>query len=118
MIVEPAEWKRRVCSGGCVVHNGSVGECTGRLEAHHVVTQQHIRKRGLDDALRWNVHNGIGVCERAHARHTRAIERIPRDCLPQSTIKLIETTPGLKGYLDRYYPVLVIDDAAGEAFNV
>lgn len=74
----------------------------GPLQAHHVVSQQHLRKRGLW-RLQWDVRIGVCVCEEAHRRHTLAVERLSRDVLSPATVALIESTPALDGYLDRYY---------------
>jgi hypothetical protein len=87
---------------------------TNPLEAHHVTSQELIRKyvRALRlpayqasemlARLRWDVRNGLPVCRRCHDLHTRAQERIP--------LRLV--TPGARQFareliaeylLDRYY---------------
>jgi hypothetical protein len=94
----PLEWKRAVIDrdAGCVVHH----DCEGRLQAHHVVTQQHLRKRDLDCA--WDRRIGVTVCERAHGRHHSAHERIPYDALPSEVVSFVGEL-GLDWYLERYY---------------
>ena len=92
------DWKRSVIDrdAGCVVHH----DCEGELQAHHVVTQQHLRKRHLDCA--WDRRIGVTVCERAHRRHHSAHERIPYDSLPTEVVGFV-TDLGLDWYLERYY---------------
>lgn len=80
----------------------NASDCVGPVQGHHVITQQSLRKRGLDDRL-WDVRNGVGVCERAHARHTKAVQRIPYDRLPQAAIDFA-VEAGLDWQLERYYP--------------
>jgi hypothetical protein len=100
VVVSPEEWKRRVCLHGCAVHDDPA-DCDGVLQAHHVITQGHLRKHGLEGAL-WDVRNGLCCCEGAHRRHTLAVERIRRDRLPAETVGFAEEH-GLGWKLDRYY---------------
>jgi hypothetical protein len=97
---DPLDWKRRVCLNGCVVHHN--GGCEGPLQAHHVISQQALRRRGLDREL-WNVRNGVAVCEQAHRRHTLAVERICYDDLPYAAFQFANEH-GLAWMIDRYYP--------------
>lgn len=92
-------WKRAVLDrdAACVVHH----ECEGELQAHHVVTQQHLRKRGLGEWA-WDRRIGVTVCELAHCRHHSARERIHVDVLPAEVVKYVESL-GLGWYLERYY---------------
>lgn len=112
----PLEWKRAVISrdAGCVVYH----DCEGELQAHHVVSQQHLRKRGLGDWA-WDRRIGVTVCERAHRRHHSARERISVDCLPSEVVGLVHAL-GLDWYLERYYadapaPDLQRDISVGRA---
>lgn len=107
MIVEPAEWKRRVSLTGCVVH-ADPRECDGPLQCHHIITQQALRKRGLD-FLRYDVRNGMCLCYRAHRRHTNRTEPIDYSYLSQGAIDFA-TEVGLDWQLDRYYPRGVVRD--------
>lgn len=101
MICDPAEWKRRVCLQGCAIHT-EFAECEGTLEAHHIITQQALRKRGFTWSL-WDTRNGLPICAHRHAQHTRAIQRIPYEALPQSAIEFANEV-GLEWQLERYYP--------------
>lgn len=101
MIVTPEEWKRRVCMNGCMVHADS-SQCVGLLQAHHVITQQALRKRGHGDLL-WDTRNGFAICEGAHARHSLAIDRIAYDDLPYAAFQFANEL-GLGWMIDRYYP--------------
>ena len=100
--------------GACVVYHG----CEGELQAHHVVTQQHLRKRGFGDWA-WDRRIGVTVCERAHRRHHSARERIPFDSLPLEVVRFVEKL-GLAWYFERYYadapaPEMEQDLATGRA---
>lgn len=75
--------------------------CQGDLQAHHVVTQQHLRKRGLG-GWAWDRRMGVTVCELAHRRHHSARERIPFDCLPNEVVGFVTKLVG-QDYLERYY---------------
>ena len=66
--------------GRCIVHDDPA-DCDGPLQAHHTITQQQLRRAGRSD-LAWDPRNGATVCEKAHRRHTLAVERIPLDRLP------------------------------------
>lgn len=85
---------------GCVVHRNPA-DCIPPFQAHHVVTQHHLRKHGHGDAL-WDPRVGVCVCEGAHVRHTKAVERIPVECLPGEVVAFVREL-GLGWTLDRYY---------------
>lgn len=105
----PKMWKWLVLrrDGGCVM--GPDG-CDGNLEAHHVVTQQQLRKIGRDD-LRWDVRNGLTLCERHHRRHTRALTRVPFELLRPENVAFAEEL-GVVWILGRYYPRTKTEEAA------
>lgn len=65
------------------------------------MTQQQLRAAGLEDLL-WDPANGATVCEKAHERHTKALERIPRARLPIRCVRFA-TVNGFRSVLDRYY---------------
>lgn len=102
---ETLRWKRRVIDrdATCVLWH----DCEGDLQAHHVVTQQHLRKRGLSRHA-WDRRIGLTVCERGHRRHHSALERIPFNVLPSEVVSFV-TELGLDWYLERFY------DQAGAA---
>ncbi len=101
VLVEPAEWKRRVCHGGCIIHDDPA-DCDGPLQGHHVISQQHLRRDGHADVV-WDVRIGVGICEAAHTDHTRGTRRIPRDRLPSPVVAFVHDL-GLDWRLERYYP--------------
>jgi len=65
------------------------------------VTQQALRKRGLD-AFLWDTRNKVDVCERAHAAHHNRSRPIPAELLPDS-VWAFAADLGLVWYLERYY---------------
>lgn len=85
------------------------GRHDGDLEAHHVVTQQALRRLyegHIDDdalaAILWDDRNGLAVCGRHHRRHTLAIRRLPITAVPLDAI-LFATEHQLVHHIDRYY---------------
>lgn len=109
MILTPAEWKRVVTMNGCDVC-GPGSDCED-VQSHHVITQQQLRKRGLEHLL-WDHRNGLAVCERRHRRHTRAIERIRYGQLLIRNVVFAEEV-GLDWILERYYPANPPDGGCG-----
>lgn len=89
------------CGGECAVHRGRDEDCEGPLEAHHVITQQQLRDEGRHDLL-WDWRNGMALCELAHRRHTRAVERVPRRVVPTRAMAFAREH-GLEYLIDRYY---------------
>lgn len=86
--------------GRCLAHDDPA-ECEGDFQAHHVVTRQQLRHAGRED-LSWSPANGITLCEKAHRRHTRAIERFAYDRLPRRCIDFAREH-GFLPVLDRFY---------------
>lgn len=86
------------------------GEHGGDLQAHHVTTQEAIRRwcrdRHVDNGTRadllWDPANGMCVCERHHNRHTLAIRRLPVYAIP-ATAYTFANALGLGQLIDRYY---------------
>lgn len=99
---ERREFKLAVLAldGRCLVHD-DLGECSGPLQSHHVLTQQQLRKRGHADLL-WSPANGMTCCERSHARHTKAVERIELARVPERCRAFAEDL-GLGYLLDQFY---------------
>jgi len=90
----------RAVDGRCLAHDDPA-DCEGEIHAHHVVYQQTLRKLGLSE-LRWDPHNGMALCERAHRRHHSGHEKLRRDQLPQRCVDFAEQH-GLAYVLDRFY---------------
>lgn len=71
------------------------GPCEGRLEAHHVVPQEWLRKNYRQFGpymlanLLWDSRNGLPLCARHHRRHTLAMNRVPLSVLPPATCEFI-----------------------------
>lgn len=80
------------------------GGCEGRLEAHHVIAAQALRKRGLGHLVTAPA-NGMSLCERHHRRHTLGLERIPFSALSQAAVEFADEF-GLRWWLERFYPVI------------
>jgi hypothetical protein len=95
------DWKRAVIDrdAGCIVCH----DCEGELQAHHVVTQQHLRKHGLSEHA-WDRRIGVTLCELAHRRHHSARERLDVDSLPSEVVGFVKEL-GLDWYLERHYGV-------------
>lgn len=84
------------------------------LEAHHVTSQELIRKhvRALRlparqasemlARLRWDKRNGLPVCRRCHDLHTRAISRIPLRLVTPKARQFARELVA-EYLLDRYY---------------
>lgn len=93
--------------------------CSGPLQAHHVVSQQQIRKvaksEGWDNQLLgarlWDAGNGLAVCGRHHDRHTRAVERLPFEVIPTAAL-VFARMHNLMWWLERYYPEAQDQEAA------
>ena len=100
-VVDPLTWKKITVARGCEVHSDPA-DCEGELQAHHVITQQSLRRRDMANLL-WDTRNGFCACEKSHRRHTLAVERIPRWKLPQHAIEFA-TEIGLDWQIERYYP--------------
>lgn len=102
---KPAElWRELIFARdqGCVAH-ANPSDCTLPIQFHHCIDQKTLRKLGLIHAL-WSTRIGICVCYGAHRRHTSAVERIPRECLPDEVISFIEDDLKLGYLLERYHP--------------
>lgn len=96
-------------------HAPVFGTCTscghpGRLERHHVVSEQRIRAEKGEDAGAWcwRLSNSIllGVHCRCHSRQTTAAERLPASLIPPAAVAFAEELLGEDAaelYLVRYY---------------
>jgi hypothetical protein len=86
---------------GCCLAHDDPADCDGDVQVHHAVTQQQLRKAGLDRLVR-DPRNGMAVCYRAHRRHHNrtepiALARVPARCV------LFAREHGLYDLLVRYY---------------
>lgn len=95
-------WKPTVLrlDRGCVFHDDPF-DCRGPLQAHHVLSQGALRKRGWHHLL-WDPDNGMTLCRHAHEQHTTRFRPLPLDCLPERCL-LFATRLGMVHYLARYY---------------
>lgn len=87
-------------AGECLIHDDA-DNCEFPLQAHHVVTQQQLRKAGRHDLL-WDPANGMTICEGAHAKHTKASRRIPLSRVP-ARARRFAAEHGFAHVLARYY---------------
>jgi hypothetical protein len=73
-----------------------------RLQGHHILSQQSLRKYGHADKL-WDARNGCAACEYpCHSQHTVAVRRIERSALPTPALEFAMEL-GLGYLLDRQY---------------
>lgn len=100
------EWYQAVTRYGkapCAVCGRTAREPGVTIQAHHVITQQQLRLKGLADWA-WDRRNGMAVCENpCHAQHTTAFKRISYGCLSADNIAFVEEH-GLENALERQYP--------------
>lgn len=80
-----------------------------RVEGHHTIKQQTIRRearsRKLDVATwLWDPRNGIPLCERCHEKHTLAVQRVPGYLLPIRVWEFARDL-GLEWALEKEHPM-------------
>ena len=88
-----------------IVPRGRCAVCgtTRWLQAHHVISQQLLRRLHLEHEL-WNPDNGLALDEDHHRRHELAVERVPRDRLRPENLAFAERLD-LMWWLEKRYPV-------------
>lgn len=91
-------WVEAVLAKPCVLPRVE-GEL---IDPHHVITQQHLRERGLHDLVWGDPRNGMPVPRSIHANHTAASERIPLWAVPAEAVEFA-CELGLGWMLDKYY---------------
>lgn len=93
-------WHAEVTAAGCAME----GPHYGRVEGHHVIPKQALKREGHGDKL-WDVRNGVGLCSLHHANHEGHVPggRLPRTLLPSSAFDFAAEL-GLTWLLDREYP--------------
>jgi len=74
---------------------------TARVQGHHILTQQCLRKHGLD-AFLWDQRNKFDCCERVHAAHHNRSRPIPAELLPDAAWAFASDV-GLTWMIERYY---------------
>lgn len=93
-------WKEGL--GRCVVCPAEGGVCQGRVQGHHVVSKQALKKRGLLEYL-WDRRNRMAVCEHRHESHTNGTKRIPWRLLTAEHLAFADELE-LRYLLERVYP--------------
>jgi hypothetical protein len=86
--------------GGCVAASEE-SPCDGELQAHHAITQQQLRRAGLDAYL-WDPDVGAALCERHHRRHHSRREPVRLAALPERVFRFA-TRHGLVHVIERVY---------------
>lgn len=100
--LDPASWRRAVFAaseGRCVVTGTRASDADDRrFHAHHAVSQDTLRRRGLYGWL-WDARNGVLVTEAVHMghEHTGGDARIPRSRLPASVWEFCAELDALDG---------------------
>lgn len=89
----------------CEGEGGVVGEClcgSPAVHAHHVVYEQHVRRRGGDVA---DERNLIGLCYDCHRRHHNRVAVLPLSVLPGEAVDFAHELMGdaATDYFRRYY---------------
>ena len=97
-------WYRLVTRRGVCVVCGKAG----RLQSHHVLPQQFLRRLARDlgvEAARllWDERNGLALCVACHAGHHSRLRPIRRDVLPRPAFEFARRW-GCGWKLDRLYP--------------
>lgn len=71
-----------------------------RHQAHHAISQQRLRRLGLE-RLAWAPELALCLCEEpCHRRHTDAVARLRRGMIPESRRALLEAWCASHGLLD------------------
>lgn len=95
-----ARWKAHT---GRVCRVCPRGTCSGRVQGHHVVSQQALRRRGLASPRPlWDLRNKLDVCVTAHDLHTRAIVPIPFELVPAEALEFAREHD-LLWWVERFY---------------
>lgn len=75
--------------------------CSGRIQGHHVVSKQALKKRGWHVFL-WDTRNKLDVCEGRHAQHTDGVAAIPFELVPAAALEFARDLE-LEWYVERFY---------------
>lgn len=100
---ESKAWRNAVLDRdqGCLVH-ANPAECSEGWQAHHVVTQQVLR-REQPGAL-WDPLSGMCVCGLAHRQHHASRVLILHVAIPLA-VRAFLTEQGFGSYLYRHYEI-------------
>ncbi len=96
-------WYAATISRGCEVCSGRGESCEGRLEAHHVIPKEFLKRHGLPELI-WHPANGMCLCYKAHRRHTNRLQPIERAFLRRDHFELAGLYR-LGWLLDSLYPM-------------
>jgi hypothetical protein len=105
---QPAELERMEAFWAAAMHQGPCAVCGSRaaLVAHHVVTQQHIRRADGDV---WDPRNALPLCSGpagCHDAHHSRQRPIPVSCVPTAALDFADEllgTDGAYAFFGRYY---------------
>lgn len=101
-VAASAAFKATVSQQPCIADGVPGHECETPMQAMHVISQQTLRKRGLEHLL-WEPDNGVNGCYRVHRRHDLCVEKIPWTWLPYEATRWA-TRHGLIDSLHRHWP--------------
>jgi hypothetical protein len=76
--------------------------CEGRLDRHHILPVQQLRKRGLAHVAD-SPANLAPLCRRHHARHHSRFSPVPLELVPEPAQDFAASL-GLAWLLERLYP--------------
>ena len=80
-------------------------QCDGRLDLHHVIYQQTLRKHG-HAGLTGDFRNMVVLCRFHHEQHHSRFRPIPAALLPEEAWEFADEL-GLTWWVERFYPGLV-----------
>lgn len=88
--------------GGCQVCPAEGRRCDGPTDAHHVISQQKLKRLGRVDLLH-DHRNRLSVCRSRHSLHESASFRISRAALPLAAFAFAAELD-LMWWLEERYP--------------
>lgn len=84
------DFRRATVKGYCAAGCGMAA-----TDAHHVVYEQELRKRGLP---RWDARDGLPVCRTCHEAHHNGSKRLPLHLLPTVSLEFAFEQLGAYAY--------------------
>lgn len=120
MSEQGAYWKQTIIRRGCAMCRHACPPADiqasrradiSRLQAHHILSQQDIKRERFHDAL-LDERNGLCLCVYHHQRHEARTEAVPRGVLPAAVFEFAAELDARVGggrepfqvRLDREYP--------------